>query len=175
MTEAPENATTAAPGAPESQAYQIPYLTPTPPGFSPEYDYCAVLQSLLDTASGTSPNFSDSSPFQPPNKLMKDWKRYSCRAHLVSSFGSTEWSWLDQLSPDITVERMYEQIQDVRQTLTGGTEWDTRVLVVDEFSRDFLQILGAAIDLDPTFLWRHYNEDLDSDHYAPDMAGLLLL
>lgn len=65
---------------------------------------------------------------------------------------------------------MCEQIQYVRQQLVEGRQEDARVLVVDKISQCFLQILGVAIDLDPTFLWRHCNQHLDSDLYSSGMA-----
>jgi len=54
----------------------------------------------------------------------------------------------------------------------GQKQEGTRVLIVDEPDRDLLQVLGTAIDLDPTFLWRHYNEELDSDRYVLGLARL---
>jgi hypothetical protein len=65
------------------------------------------------------------------------------------------------MPPDITVERMHEEIQSIRRMLAGDTQGSSCVLVVDNNSPILLRILGAAIDLDPTFLWRHHNAELD--------------
>lgn len=170
MTEAPENVPTVATSAPEPRADQIQYLTPTPPGFAPEYDYLALLQSLRNSADFATAGSSDSSTPQ----LLKEIRitEYNCRKRFVDSSGSSDHT--SSLRPDSKSEAewMYEQIDYVRKMLIGGTEGGARVLVVDNINCGFLQILGVAIDLDPTFLWRHLNGDLDLDRYSSGMATL---
>ena len=80
--------------------------------------------------------------------------------------------WKDNWLCSMDAQALYESIRWVRRNLLAGMPDGTHVLVVDHASRDFVQIMGAAIDLDPTFLWRHYNERLNSDIYVPEMATL---
>jgi hypothetical protein len=168
MAATPEHASAAATGAPEPQVGQIQYLTPTPPGFAPEYDYFSVVQVLIDTAGLRRSGFSYLSPYQPPEELLKRREDISCRAYLVNSSGLTEWSWL-QLPSEITVERMYKEIQYLRRMLTGETQGGTYILVVDRIGPTLLRMLGAAIDLDPTFLWRHHTGTPDHPTFASKM------
>lgn len=158
MTETLKNAPTVAASASEPQADQIQYLTPTPPGFAPEYDYFAVVQSLIDTAGIRKSDPPYQSPFQPLDVLLKNRNDTSSDAVLMRSAWSGELLPLRPYSPGIRVKEMYEEILRIRQLLTHGGK---SILVVDNISPTALQILGAAIDLDPTFLWRHYNEALD--------------
>lgn len=159
MTEAPQNASTAAASAPEPQADQIQYLTPTPPGFAPEYDYFAVVQSLIDTA-GIRESDSYESPFQPLDELLKNRKDTSSGTLLIqSSWSGTSHRLLPDL-PRTTVRDMYGEIQSIRRLLVGKAQGAKTILIVDNISPTSLQIFGAAFDLDPTFLWRHYDEVL---------------
>jgi hypothetical protein len=62
------------------------------------------------------------------------------------------------ISPNQCVSSMdwkYHQIRYIRQMLIGQSEQGTRVLVVQDINAEVLQILGAALDLDPCFLGRH--------------------
>ena len=45
-------------------------------------------------------------------------------------------------------------------------------MVVDNINPTALQILGAAIDLDPIFMWRHHNEKLDHSGWVSQMNKL---
>ena len=137
MTEAPQNAPSVAASAPDPQADQIQYLTPTPPGFAPEYDYLALLESISDIPDSARAGSSDASPRQ----AMKDLTRlrlYSGvfgalrQARLINSFGLTEWEWKRNDDPRREVEYMYGQIQDMRQKLTLGPPEGDRILIVDE-------------------------------------------
>ena len=172
MTEALENAPTVAASAPEPQADHIQYLTPTPPGFAPEYDYFAVVQSLIDTAGIRESDSSDESPFQPLDELLKNRKDTLFGSGLMRS------SWLGRLlhlpvyPRQAPVEEMYEEIQEIRRLLIGETQGGKNILVIDNISPAFLQILGAAIDLDPTFVWRHYIAAPDSLSDVPEMDTL---
>jgi len=168
----PEDGFIAAAGAQEPPVYQLRHLSPTPPGLRPEYDYAALLDSLVKAVG-----LSDTSPFAESQILPQDRKgnfrwRPSCRARLISSSGFEELTEPHDGHGKSKLESTYEQIQNIRHKLTGKTHDGTHVLVVDEISRDFLQIVGAAIDLDPTFLWRHYNEELDGDDHVPGMATM---
>lgn len=173
MAEAPQSDTTVATSAPGPRGDQLQYLLPTPPGVIPEYDYIALIQSLsLDDAAGrTTSGSSDPSPYQLPPDLTQDKRRWY-HAQLISSSGCVDIVKRGFLDSKGEAKHMYKQIQRLRQQLKAGAQGEARVLFVDEFSREFLQILGAAIDLDPTFLWRHYNKDLDSDRYISEMATL---
>ena len=175
MTEALENAPTVAASASEPQADEIQYLTPAPLGFAPEYDYFAVVQSLIDTAGFRESGFPRQSPFQPLDELLEN-RKYT----QYTPFGEDlmRSSWLGR-SFDLPVyprqsqtplKEIYAEIQNIRRLLIGETQGGKNILVIDNISPAFLQILGAAIDLDPTFLWRHYNgaPDNPSDVLAMD-------
>ena len=167
MAEVLEKPPTVATSAPEPLGDQLQYLLPTPPGVTPEYDYLALIQSLSRATAGSS----DPSPYQLPPDLTQDRSRWYHTRLFSSSGSATRLREGDRASKG-EAEWMYEQIQRVRQQIKAGAQGDTRVLVVDDPSRELLQILGAAIDLDPTFLWRHYNKDLDSDRYVSELAAL---
>jgi hypothetical protein len=59
----------------------------------------------------------------------------------------------------------------MRQTLTDETQENVRILTTDRSDTQLLQILGAAIDLDPTSLWRYYDETLNNRRFS-EMASL---
>ena len=86
MTEAPQNAPSVAASAPDPQADQIQYLTPTPPAFAPEYDYLAVVQSLIDTAGLRESDSSYESPFQPLDEFLENRKDTPFYADPMRSF-----------------------------------------------------------------------------------------
>ena len=67
---------------------------------------------------------------------------------------------------------MYTEIQEIRRLPIGETQGGKSILVVDNISPRSLQVLGAAIDLDPTFLWRHYNRALDHPSWILEMNTL---
>jgi hypothetical protein len=69
------------------------------------------------------------------------------------------------------MEWMYNQIRYMRQTLTHETQENARILTIDRPDTQLLQILGAAIDLDPTSLWRYYDNTLNIRRFA-EMASL---
>jgi hypothetical protein len=167
MTEAQEHTPTVAASAPEPLADQIRYLTPTPPGFAPEYDYVALIQSICDTADFATTESSDTSPPQLLRERQRAARYSSCQACFTESSGSTEY--LRFISSQ---EQLYEQIQYVRRKLTEKPQGVTRVLVIDDIDDSMLQVVGAAIDLDPTFLWRHFNNKPDADINDLEMATL---
>ena len=109
--------------------------------------------------------------YLPPDQLLKVQEETSCRAHLVNRSGLIEWNWA-ALPTEITIERMYKEIQYIRRKLTEDTHGDDCILVVDRINLPFLQILGAAIDLDPTFLWRHHNARLKHPFNVSEMNFL---
>ena len=172
MTEAPQNAPSVAASAPEPQADQIQYLMPTPPEFAPEYDYFAVVQSLIDTAGLRESDSSYQSPFQPLDAPMKNRKDTSSDAMPMRSYGFGRLVRLPCDSPEITVEEMYREIQILRGLLIGETQGGKSILIVDNISPTSLQILGAAMNLDPTFLLRHHNEALDNPEWVSEMNKL---
>lgn len=174
VTGAPENASPVAAGAPESQADRIQYLTPTPPGYTPEYDYLALLQSISETAIPMP-----GGPVTPLTRLLTGPPQtescHHCRAQLIYDFGSAEWHWsmLSQSASEVEhVEHIYGQILKIRKELTSEPLTGTRVLLIDRIDHEVLQILGPAIDLDPIILWQHYNPGLGSEDYASGMAAL---
>lgn len=172
MAEATENPATVAASAPEPQADQIQYLTPTPPGFTPEYDYLALIKSISDTADFATADPFDASTHQPLKAFPVPARGGLRRLFLIGNSEYSEWMWSNQLDSEDEMERMYEQIQDLRPQLVEGRQGDPRILVVNDINQSLLQVLGVAIDLDPTFVWRHYNQDLNSDIYSSWMATL---
>jgi hypothetical protein len=172
MTEAPENTTAEAASTPESQAERIQYLTPTPPVFTPEYDYTAIVESITNTANFATAGSFEASPPQLLRVLEEIRRRGLCRSCFLDNSGRSEWVSSAPPSSKSDAEWTYEQIQRTREQLHGGTKGDTRVLVIDNISTRLLRVLGAAIDLDPTVLWRHYSQEVDSDCYVPEMIKL---
>lgn len=172
MAEAAENSPTAAASAPEPRADQLQYLTPVPPGFTPEYDYLALLQSLRDTADFATAGSSDSSTPQLLQNLQSTQSHSVDRVCFINSSGTMEWVRSIGSRYKRGTLWMYEQIQSLRRKLVEGKQEDAGVLVAYDISYEFLQIIGVAIDLDPAFLWRHYNQDLDSNSYSSEMAAL---
>lgn len=178
MAEVPSDPSTVATSAPEAGHSQIKYLLPAPPGFAPEYDYLALLKSLnLNDAAGPAMSYSfGQCPFWLPPNMLKPELLHDCRAHLINSSGSESWYFMNDRPFEGSkgqADWMYEQIQYTRQKLVGNRQEGTTVLVVDNIDWEFLQILGPAMDLDPTFLWRHYNYAfLDSNEYVAELARL---
>lgn len=174
MTEAPESAPTVAARAPELRAGQIHCMMRPPPWYdcAPEYDYLALLRSLRDASDlATAETPRSSTP-----QLLKDSQRTpcdgSCGTRLITSSGSSEWMSAPLSDFQRSPGSVNADIRNLRQRLVEGGQGDTRVLIVDGDDPDLLQILGVAIGLDPTFLWRHYNEELDAYHCIPEMAKL---
>ena len=66
----------------------------------------------------------------------------------------------------------HDQIQYMRRQLTGEPREGIDVLIIDDICAALLQIVGAAVDFDPTFLWRHCNEKLESDVCVSELATL---
>lgn len=181
MAEFAEDPPTVAASTPKSGADQIENLLPIPPALAPEYDYLTLLQSLnLNDAAGCAIlNSSATSPFRLPPALTQKKQLYDCRAYLTDSSGYEDWILLDDrgskewyTTSRREIDWVYGQIQYTREKLIGKRQEGTSVLVVEDRSRGLLEILGAAMDLDPTFSWRHYNEDLDSDRYISELARL---
>jgi hypothetical protein len=86
MTSLPEDAVAVAANTPEPPADQIQYLSLTPPGFAPEHDYIALLQSLYATAGVATLNLDQLHRHLTPNRGESD-----CRAMLIDSSGSILW------------------------------------------------------------------------------------
>lgn len=147
-------------------------MTPTPPGFYPEYDYLYLIRSIRDTTDFATAGSPDSSTPQ----LLQDFRRTQrdgwCRTFFICKSGPSGSSMSFWPHSRSQPESIYEEIKSVRQKSVEGEQEDARVLDVDHISHEFLQILGVALDLDPTLLWQHYNQDLHSDLYSSGMATL---
>lgn len=165
MTTASEHASPALTDA-ESRADQIQYLSPTPAGFNPEYDYLALIKSAR---SATVPGAPLS---RVPYNYTECEQQSAVRAHFVNSSGLIEPVWPKGEDGKSKMEWIHENLKSLREQFRGEGQEGARILVVEDFDWTFLQALGAAIDLDPTFLWRHYHEELDSEHYVEGMAAL---
>jgi len=171
MTAASHDDFATAGAARESQADQRQYLSPTPPSSAPELDYFALLKSLGEVAD---PATSDTSLLQLLQGFVRDHHDRICEARLINSSGLVDWFWpmVSNGTLQFSMHHMYNHIEYLRRRLTDSSQEGARVLVISKLGPTLLQLLGAAIDLDPTFLWRHYNAELDSDHYVPAMAKL---
>lgn len=173
MAEALDNAPTAVASVTEPRADQIQYLTPVPPGFNAEYDYLALVQSLGGTAGGATLNHLVGVLSHIPKDPGPGRSQPPSRALLIGSSGVLPWDWrIEWTMKDSEVGWIYDQIQFVRQEFARNSHEGTRVLLIDSIFRPMAQVLGAALNLDPTFLWRRYGEGLDLNYHGLELARL---
>jgi hypothetical protein len=175
MTSVPHNDSPEASGGPEPRTAHVRFLTPTPPNFEPEIDYISTLKALsevegLDTATKM---FLDGLM-----KLEGTWgTRSSARASVITSNGATD-HLVDLHIESITgteedrVNWMYHEIVDFRQRVKLESQQRSCVVVATTHITPALQIIGAALDLDPGFLLHHMNEPSGAHISDADIASL---
>jgi hypothetical protein len=123
MTEAPENTTAEAASTPDSQAERIQYLTPTPPVFTPEYDYTAIVESIANTANFATAGSSEASPPQLLRVLEEIRRRGLCRSCFLENSGRSEWVSSAPPGSKSDAEWKYEQISaHVSSSMEAGKE-----------------------------------------------------
>lgn len=168
---------------PEPRPEQVRYLTPTPPGFSPEIDYLATVQSLGEAAGLDKTDSAGDTPYQFWGELFRRWtlRIYNAtdsRALLIDASGYPEH--IETLTKksgtgtevEIQAKHVYEMTQYLRHKLIDEVQEGTRVLMVDKVDPILLQALGAAFDLDPTFIIRNYSKEYESNEHASEMSTL---
>lgn len=160
MTAVPDNGSSRAGTTPEHSAVQIELLSPTPPGFTPEYDYILTLESAC-RESGLYKVAHMLIGWQ--HKFKNTWhllrqSKTNPRACMVESSGSTD-LFLDCTDFDDPVQCMHHEIKTLRERLADQQQGTVFALVVETVDFLAIQILGAAVDLDPQFLLRHLGAD----------------
>lgn len=172
MSSSTANSPPQAPSIREPQAELMRYLSPTPDGYSLEYDYLATLRSLIEAECGDVAN--------PPWRIRastRDWqaRNRSCRVRLIDDTASVDHLQLtDEIEPGDprTLPYIFDQINNMRQKLLHQAQENVRVLVVDRINDVALQIIGAAFDLNPSFFLLHHNEKYGPDRWASKLDEL---
>jgi hypothetical protein len=154
---------------PEPRTTQAKYLTPTPSGFDPEYDYLSTLKTLSEAAGLNTDNLSSLlrriEMFEGADSSQSPWK---CppRACIIDGLSSSN-VFVDMLanSPGeegTTVEWMYRGIQQIQQTFMAKSRQSTCVLLAETQNPLAFQVLGTALGLDPKFLLQHVSNNLQA-------------
>jgi len=165
MTAAQHNPLANATTANVERTTGIRYLFPTPPDCQPEIDYFASLQNFAETRTDyEKAQFAKSllEPSDPEYGIVLN-KTKVCE---VTSSGSTEClsscTGAHYASVETTNARIYKGIHEIRQKMKDSHD-QPRVLIVEDANRATLQALGAALDLNPSFLLRHAYDSRDDN------------
>jgi hypothetical protein len=158
MTTVLDNSPSEASSESRPRTGQMQFLTPTPSGFEPEYDYIATLKALaeaagLDTAAWSRLYEETCVPTSGPPPTV-------C---IIDSTGSTDCLVRPRNglhTKKQTVAWVYIVIQTIRQMMRTEAQQRTRVLLAETHRPLVLQVLCAAFDLDPAFLLRHIRKPL---------------
>lgn len=172
MTSTSQDPPTHAENVVGERADPIRYLSPTPPGFRPEINYLATLEAFVDEAKTDGAELKTGSPYLLVQELARqrhhiylqlEEKRCSLRGKervtrvcAIDNLGST-----DCLVPPVSsfadhgakVAWIYQEIQAIRLKLVGNAQGCACVLLVNQADALTLQVLGAALKLDPSFLF----------------------
>jgi hypothetical protein len=158
---------------PNPRTAQVRYLTPTPPGFEPEIDYIPTLQAVSEAAGTNTAEWSIL--FQESPNEFPEWRRRP-KACIIDDAGSSNHLTVSAENRLVTREEevtwMYRQIRAIRQRMGTEARQRTRVLVAETYHSLAIQVLGTALDLDPTFLLRHVNKLLQVNTSESEMAAL---
>lgn len=169
---------------PERPTLQARLLSPTPPSFEPEYDYLATLKDASQAAGLSKAADLLSSLL---NDIGNDWDLDSWdgkppRACFIDSSGSTSLfrePKRREVGLDDRVKWMHQEIKHIRQDLSvelhrSARDKSPHVVVIETNKVMALQVLGAAVGLDPEFLLRHLDAGSDEnteDGSLPDLKG----
>jgi hypothetical protein len=171
MTAVPDNHSSRTSSESRLRRTDMQFLTPTPSGFEPEYDYLSTLKAL-----------SEAQGFDTATKIFSDGltklkdKRSSLKVSVITSTGSTDHftslGWMAWGSEEGTVKQMYYEIRDIRQTMKSKAQQKPCVLMAETHGTSALQILGTALDLEPEFLIHHMMGDSAKTVSDVDIAFL---
>lgn len=156
----------------------IQFLSPAPPGCQPEIDYLASLRIFARTRTDAEQVAIEKQILKPLFGISRGGTKALVMTDSVSEYilggcttlgGGTEASFANLKTTNAVI---YEGIHEIRQMINEVPCDRPCVLLVEEANIPAIQILGAALQLEPSFFLEHEQLDGGGNCVQPGAAAL---
>lgn len=151
-----------------------PVFLPPAPGFAPEIDYLATLETFLEDDETFVGAYESAQKLTRKEQRQHSWRgelfdkeRSAQSACFIDGQGMEEWSLYDyDRYPGLRSKRpksergtilTHNHIAYIRKRFLGGGQDGPCVMMVDNIEWDTVQLLGVALDLSPAILLDYLN------------------